>query len=604
MAASYLVKKSDTYYFRHYIPTQNQKQFGKKEFIKTLKVSRKSTAVRLSRELKIVFDLAMEKAAKQPSITWQEIRDTVDRAFDIIYKRYTQNVEIHGPDFNDNYEPYHYIPPEYEQFVLIEDSTMEWGDIGKIHELADKIIDWAKLKLDKGSREYNLFCFRTIQMLYEHSDRKRNPWKMEPNILEEISEKLSHRFLEVNPNTSSEQSNGERYLLTDIFQRYWEETSHKWIESTVKEYKGNFANIFSLLEIASGKLSSELYLDEITYNVVNTFIADLKHLPCNFTKRFQGKMLLSEAIQYSKMLDQGEKIELDEKIISHIKQKNKPTTLNRKYIKPLRNLLTYACDCGFMKENPIAQNRIIPSPKVGSTHSFRPFQYSELEQIFSDDIFTKKQITHKQNEYKGIVPYFKYWLPILGVYCGAREGEIAQLRVKDIQCVDNIHYLKILKSEDTSIKTDSSERSVPLHPDIIKIGFCNYVQWLKNNGQQYLFPELEGRKKKGAPVSKWFVRFLKVNRNVINESQITKIGFHSFRNNVVDEFKQKAAVEHVASGLVGHKNKNVTYGVYGSEMRIKESYENLVKYLTYEGVKFPWRDNPDYFEIKKFPWEK
>jgi hypothetical protein len=48
----------------------------------------------------------------------------------------------------------------------------------------------------------------------------------------------------------------------------------------------------------------------------------------------------------------------------------------------------------------------------------------------------------------------------------------------------------------------------------------------------------------------------------------------------------------------------VTYGVYGSEMRIKESYENLVKYLTYEGVKFPWRDNPDYFEIKKFPWEK
>lgn len=199
-------------------------------------------------------------------------------------------------------------------------------------------------------------------------------------------------------------------------------------------------------------------------------------------------MLLSEAIQYSKTMSQGGEVELDEKLISYIEQKIKPTTLNRKYIKPLRNLLSFACDCGFMKENPIAQNRIVPSPKVGSTQSFRPFQYSELEQIFSDKIFTEKQIEHNKSQYKGIFPYFKYWLPILGVYCGAREGEIAQLRVKDIQCIDNIHYIKIMKSEDTSIKTDSSERSVPLHSDIIQIGFCNYVQWLKDNGQKYLFP--------------------------------------------------------------------------------------------------------------------
>lgn len=97
---------------------------------------------------------------------------------------------------------------------------------------------------------------------------------------------------------------------------------------------------------------------------------------------------------------------------------------------------------------------------------------------------------------------------------------------------------------------------------------------------------------------------MKVNLKVINESEINKIGFHSFRNNVVDEFKLKGAVEHIASGIVGHSNPNITYGVYGSEMRIKESYENLMKYVTYKDVKFPWRENPDYFEMKKFPWEK
>ncbi|CAK8713683.1 MAG: hypothetical protein CDV28_101137 [Candidatus Electronema aureum] len=49
MAASYLVKKGDTYYFRHYIPAAAQ-HLGKKEFIKTLKVSRKSEAIEISRE--------------------------------------------------------------------------------------------------------------------------------------------------------------------------------------------------------------------------------------------------------------------------------------------------------------------------------------------------------------------------------------------------------------------------------------------------------------------------------------------------------------------------------------------------------------------------
>jgi len=52
MPPAYLIKKNDTYYFRHYIPSGNQKALdGKKEFIKTLKVSKKADAVRLSRDL-------------------------------------------------------------------------------------------------------------------------------------------------------------------------------------------------------------------------------------------------------------------------------------------------------------------------------------------------------------------------------------------------------------------------------------------------------------------------------------------------------------------------------------------------------------------------
>ncbi len=59
MAANYLVRKGDTYYFRHCVPAAAQ-HLGKREFIKTLKVSRKIEAIRISREIKIIFDLIIK----------------------------------------------------------------------------------------------------------------------------------------------------------------------------------------------------------------------------------------------------------------------------------------------------------------------------------------------------------------------------------------------------------------------------------------------------------------------------------------------------------------------------------------------------------------
>jgi hypothetical protein len=181
MAPSYLVKKCDIYYFRHYIPIQIQKLVGKREFLRTLKVTKKSIAVKISREIKIAFDMIMEKTQHTPSITWKEIRSAVDCAFDVIYEKYVKNIDLHGPGYRDEYDPLNYIPPEYQEYVLLEDDTLDWSTVGEISVLADKIVGWAKLEIQKGSREYNLLCYRAIQMLYCHS-----AWNNDP-IMREIS---------------------------------------------------------------------------------------------------------------------------------------------------------------------------------------------------------------------------------------------------------------------------------------------------------------------------------------------------------------------------------------------------------------------------------
>ena len=84
MAPSYLVKKNDIFYFRHYIPATIQKILGKKEYLLSLRVSRKGTAIKIAREIKIIFDCVMENVQRKPSATWKEIRESVEKAFQVI----------------------------------------------------------------------------------------------------------------------------------------------------------------------------------------------------------------------------------------------------------------------------------------------------------------------------------------------------------------------------------------------------------------------------------------------------------------------------------------------------------------------------------------
>ena len=73
---------------------------------------------------------------------------------------------------------------------------------------------------------------------------------------------------------------------------------------------------------------------------------------------------------------------------------------------------------------------------------------------------------------------------------------------------------------------------------------------------------------------------------------------------MADEFKRKGQFGVIPKRILGHSLNDITYGEYGSDIQIELLHQNLVKYVTYEGVKFPWRENPDYFKMKKFPWEK
>lgn len=93
------------------------------------------------------------------------------------------------------------------------------------------------------------------------------------------------------------------------------------------------------------------------------------------------------------------------------------------------------------------------------------------------------------------VPYkkpdrdWRFWLPLIMLLSGARPNEICQLEVKDIRRTEAGTWFMDLRNEDgsKSVKTKTSRRRVPLHPELLKMGFLAFVD------QRRKAPELGAR---------------------------------------------------------------------------------------------------------------
>lgn len=71
-----------------------------------------------------------------------------------------------------------------------------------------------------------------------------------------------------------------------------------------------------------------------------------------------------------------------------------------------------------------------------------------------------------------------------------RTNEMCHLRLSDIKKVNNIWFLHIEDSEEIRLKTESTIRKVPVHPQLIDLGFIDYTTSLKKSKKSMVFGEL------------------------------------------------------------------------------------------------------------------
>jgi integrase len=84
-----------------------------------------------------------------------------------------------------------------------------------------------------------------------------------------------------------------------------------------------------------------------------------------------------------------------------------------------------------------------------------------------------------------------FWLPILGLFTGARQAEIAGLRASNVREQDSVPLIFIVadRAAGERLKARASERVVPVHPELVRLGFLDYVAERARDGTDaWLFP--------------------------------------------------------------------------------------------------------------------
>ena len=224
--------------------------------------------------------------------------------------------------------------------------------------------------------------------------------------------------------------------------------------------------------------------------------------------------------------------------------------------------------------------------RVGRNEPVRggaPFGLEELGTIFSTPVFTTGE---RPTGGRGDAAY---WLPLLALFTGARLGELTSLRASDVTHHPLVGCVCIHITADAKVgkrlKTRHSERVVPVHPQLIEVGFLDYVtaQLNARGASAWLFPLVAPGTTGTKTWSKWFGRYIRTH-GVTDPAKV----FHSFRHNFIDALRAAGVAGEINNALVGHSDGSVhaAYGAKEIASRFRKQLSEAVTKVSYEGLDF------------------
>ena len=208
------------------------------------------------------------------------------------------------------------------------------------------------------------------------------------------------------------------------------------------------------------------------------------------------------------------------------------------------------------------------------------FTNKELHKIFDTTPFLNNTIRnpHRRNKLAS------YFVPIIAIHTGMRLEEICQLRLEDVYKEGTVDIIRVTISKETKLKTVTSQRIVPIHENLKRVGFLEYCNYMKKQKKERVFWDLtKSRDGYGRNIGRYFMEYLR--KVGVYEFQ-SKV-FHSLRHTFITNLLQNGVREEVVNGLCGHKQKTMSTTIYFKGGFPSDLlYEEGISKLNFEGINF------------------
>jgi integrase len=214
------------------------------------------------------------------------------------------------------------------------------------------------------------------------------------------------------------------------------------------------------------------------------------------------------------------------------------------------------------------------------------FVTSELQVVFDDPLFTSHEWPVGARGAAGV------WLPLLSLFTGARQSELAGLKASNITEDEAtgtpLMFIVSDKKTGRRLKTKPSERVIPIHSQLIELEFLKFVAERRGeNPDAWLFPLVSPATGRAGikAWSKWWGKYLRKRVGVTDTNKV----FHSFRHGVQDALRRTTPDEELRDAIQGRSSqkKSVGRGYAAKEMLARwgvETLQEAVSKISYPGL--------------------
>ena len=228
-----------------------------------------------------------------------------------------------------------------------------------------------------------------------------------------------------------------------------------------------------------------------------------------------------------------------------------------KYLRYVKNFLQAGSnvdpDC--YKINIISTMPKISKTKAIDRKGHLPYTKDELLKIFDS-----KQEFFKKNP-------DMFWICMIALFTGSRRNASMTLQYGDVLVKDAMYCIYFNENHPIKhLKTDASERIVPIHKQLLDLGFVDYVERKKHRegklDTDFIFPQCQT--KNGTFDTRYILRNLSkfLLQLGIKKSNNDGKDFHSFRNNL-SLAMQEAKISNVfINKVIGWKGESVMENSY------------------------------------------